>query len=681
TILLQGFPVDIKLKAALSIVDKVENPSQVLLSEAGKSLATISLQRDLTQSEQKQISLSGLERMSTKMDCPPILINTGVIPDLISKLLDRRRTSEIKEIETVIEIIGNAAQYDDIDKCQLNFNQLIRIMNLLIETCERLNKSQKLQNDNNNNNNNANSRSQMMKIITKNEEVNEDLQVQTNDQSEQSQNTIEFRFQQSLIQLCSTLMKNVYFVNELWKEGEIIEKLERVSYTQEMKKEKEKQKEKEKERLRQNDLIKQGKNQNNMQLQTPDDPSSSSSSSSSETLGVSLVLCSLLSTTSSLSVLSQIYKQEQVFVQYQSKQQMILESQQQQRTIAQLLSLSIHPHPIVAGHAVFVLLMMRLRYVAPMQNQNNNPNKQNLNLDQIMYNSIQFAPRLNAIKKRYNIIDLRDQQRQQFEAAQRERGTPVIQQGKIVEMTSITPYEQKDEKYYQQLPMNELQNIQLLMQNKDVQKRLRVINIFTRLKKQQQKTLVQRLPITEEQYYDVLQWRSLPKQDQPVPKVKPKQLTKQEQMQQQQQIQQQQKLQQQEIQAKKDAKNSKIEEEEDIAFAQINSEDRIILPLLKISADGHKMKMVKVAEKQNEAILEGQNVNYYIKQKPFLTIVDVDWQNVSISNNTRDNNRIYDFIIQQIMMKNLNSEEVIIDDDKQVDINEVCKKIQKSKVD
>ncbi|KAA6386922.1 MAG: hypothetical protein EZS28_017549, partial [Streblomastix strix] len=36
---------------------------------------------------------------------------------------------------------------------------------------------------------------------------------------------------------------------------------------------------------------------------------------------------------------------------------------------------------------------------------------------------------------------------------------------------------------------------------------------------------------------------------------------------------------------------------------------------------------------------------------------------------------------QQIMMKNLNSEEVIIDDDKQVDINEVCKKIQKSKVD
>ncbi|KAA6399479.1 MAG: hypothetical protein EZS28_004996 [Streblomastix strix] len=32
-------------------------------------------------------------------------------------------------------------------------------------------------------------------------------------------------------------------------------------------------------------------------------------------------------------------------------------------------------------------------------------------------------------------------------------------------------------------------------------------------------------------------------------------------------------------------------------------------------------------------------------------------------------------------MKNLNSEEVIIDDDKQVDINEVCKKIQKSKVD
>jgi hypothetical protein len=49
------------------------------------------------------------------MDCPPILINTGVIPDLISKLLDRRRTSEIKEIETVIEIIGNASQYDDID--------------------------------------------------------------------------------------------------------------------------------------------------------------------------------------------------------------------------------------------------------------------------------------------------------------------------------------------------------------------------------------------------------------------------------------------------------------------------------------------------------------------------------------------------------------------------------------
>lgn len=41
TALLQGFPVDIKLKAALSIIDKVEDPSQLLLTEAGKALATI----------------------------------------------------------------------------------------------------------------------------------------------------------------------------------------------------------------------------------------------------------------------------------------------------------------------------------------------------------------------------------------------------------------------------------------------------------------------------------------------------------------------------------------------------------------------------------------------------------------------------------------------------------------
>ncbi|KAA6399491.1 MAG: hypothetical protein EZS28_004981 [Streblomastix strix] len=148
TALLQGFPVDIKLKAALSIIDKVEDPSQLLLTEAGKALATIARHDNNMFSEQDQIALSGIERMSTKMTCPPILIDSGVIPDLISKLLDRRLVNEIKEIETIIQIIGNVAQFDDIDKCKLDFNQLKRIMRLLIETCERMCKSQKLQNDN-----------------------------------------------------------------------------------------------------------------------------------------------------------------------------------------------------------------------------------------------------------------------------------------------------------------------------------------------------------------------------------------------------------------------------------------------------------------------------------------------------------------------------------------------------
>ncbi|KAK2956203.1 hypothetical protein BLNAU_8767 [Blattamonas nauphoetae] len=130
TRLLYGFGTETRLKASLCIVEKLKNVSVDLMTPGVSSLLEI-LQSESTTADQHKTAVDLLVAASAKNPGPPTFARVGACSDLV-RLVMRGTLASYSDMDNVLEMISNAAEYDFMDTFQIPKEELLKQIDLVL---------------------------------------------------------------------------------------------------------------------------------------------------------------------------------------------------------------------------------------------------------------------------------------------------------------------------------------------------------------------------------------------------------------------------------------------------------------------------------------------------------------------------------------------------------------------